>query len=54
MDRPEVQRVLFHPRTAEQTPLPAGTEEINIEVEPGVVIGCRFFSAGKEKPTILF
>jgi len=54
MDRLEVQRVLFHPRTAEQTPLPAGAEEINIEVEPGVVIGCRFFSAGKEKPTILF
>ncbi len=54
MDRPEVQRILFHPRTAERTLLPAGAEDIDIEVEPGVVIGCRFFSAGKEKPTILF
>jgi pimeloyl-ACP methyl ester carboxylesterase len=54
MDRPEVQRVLFHPRTAARTPLPAGAEDIDIEVEPGVVIGCRFFAAGKEKPTILF
>jgi pimeloyl-ACP methyl ester carboxylesterase len=54
MDRPEVQRVLFHPRTAERTSLPAGAEDIDIEVEPGVVIGCRFFSAGKDKPTILF
>ncbi|MCI5124994.1 MAG: alpha/beta fold hydrolase [Candidatus Electrothrix sp. AR5] len=54
MDRPEVQRVLFHPRTAERTPLPAGAEDIDIEVEPGVVIGCRFFAAGKDKPTILF
>ncbi|MCI5163054.1 MAG: alpha/beta hydrolase [Candidatus Electrothrix sp. AX5] len=54
MDRPEVQRVLFHPRTAERTSLPAGAEDIDIEVEPDVVIGCRFFSAGKDKPTILF
>ncbi len=54
MDRPEVQRVLFHPRAAERTLLPAGAEDIDIEVEPGVVIGCRFFSAGKNKPTILF
>lgn len=54
MDRPEVQRILFHPRTAERTLLPAGAEDIDIEVEPGVVIGCRFFSAGKDKPTILF
>ncbi|MCI5212516.1 MAG: alpha/beta hydrolase, partial [Candidatus Electrothrix sp. ATG2] len=54
MDSPEVQRILFHPRTTGRTPLPAGAEDIAIEVEPGVVIGCRFFSAGKEKPTILF
>ncbi|MCI5164841.1 MAG: alpha/beta hydrolase [Candidatus Electrothrix sp. GM3_4] len=54
MDRPEVQRVLFYPRTAERTSLPAGAEDIDIEVKPGVVIGCRFFSAGKDKPTILF
>ena len=54
MDRPETQRILFHPRATERTPLPAGAEDIALEVEPGVVIGCRFFSAGKEKPTILF
>ncbi|CAK8718147.1 Serine aminopeptidase S33 domain-containing protein [Candidatus Electrothrix laxa] len=54
MDRPEVQRVLFHPRTAGPIPLPAGAENVDIEVESGIVIGCRFFSAGQEKPTILF
>ncbi|MCI5141447.1 MAG: alpha/beta hydrolase [Candidatus Electrothrix sp. ATG1] len=54
MDRPETQRILFHPRATERTPLPAGAEDIALEVESGVVIGCRFFSAGKEKPTILF
>jgi hypothetical protein len=54
MDRPEVQRILFHPRVSEPTALPAGAEDIDIEVEPGITIGCRFFSAGKDKPTILF
>ncbi len=54
MDRPEVQRILFHPRVSEQTALPTGAEDIAVEVEPGVSIGCRFFAAGKDKPTILF
>ena len=54
MDSPQIQRMLFHPRTAKRTPLPAGAEDIDIEVEPGIVIGCRFFAAGKDKPTILF
>ncbi|MCI5149037.1 MAG: alpha/beta hydrolase [Candidatus Electrothrix sp. MAN1_4] len=54
MDSPEVQRILFHPRVSEPTPLPPGAEDITVEVEPGVTIGCRFFGAGKDKPTILF
>ena len=54
MDSPEIQRILFHPRVSEPTPLPPGAEDIAVEVEPGVTIRCRFFVAGKEKPTILF
>ncbi len=56
MDSPEVQRILFHPRRVMRTDLPTGAEDIDIdiEVEPGVKIGCRLFTAGKEKPTILF
>ncbi|MCI5158532.1 MAG: alpha/beta hydrolase [Candidatus Electrothrix sp. AUS1_2] len=54
MDRPEIQRILFHPRTTERTPLPPNAEDIAIGVAPGIVIGCRFFVAGKEKPTILY
>ncbi|WP_339132929.1 MAG: alpha/beta fold hydrolase [Candidatus Electrothrix sp. GW3-4] len=54
MDSPEVQRILFHPRTVARTPVSAGAEDVDIEVEPGVVIGCRFFAAGKDKPTLLF
>jgi pimeloyl-ACP methyl ester carboxylesterase len=54
MDSPEIQRMLFHPRRVMRTDLPTGAEDIDIEVEPGVKIGCRLFTADKEKPTILF
>jgi hypothetical protein len=54
MDSPEVQRILFHPRVSERTPVPPGAEDLDIEVEPGVTLGCRFFVAGKDKPTILY
>lgn len=54
MNRPEVQRVLFHPRVAARTALPLGAVDIDIEAEPGVLIGCRLFTAEKDAPTILF
>ncbi|MCI5224917.1 MAG: alpha/beta hydrolase, partial [Candidatus Electrothrix sp. AR4] len=54
MDSPEVQRILFYPRSAARTDLPAGASDVDIEVEPGIKIGCRLFTAAKERPTILF
>jgi alpha-beta hydrolase superfamily lysophospholipase len=54
MNRSEVQRVLFRPRTAARTPLPPGAADIDVAVEPGIVIGCRLFTADKAAPTILF
>ena len=54
LDSPEVSSVLFHPRTTPETAPPAGTVNINIQVAPGVIIGCRLFMADKEAPTILF
>lgn len=54
MHRPEVQRVLFRPRAAARTALPPGAADIDIEVAPGVSIGCRLFTADKAAPTILF
>lgn len=54
MDSPEVQRILFHPRVSKRTPAPPGAEDLDIEVEPNVSLGCRLFVAGKDKPTILF
>ncbi|WP_417911495.1 alpha/beta hydrolase [Candidatus Electronema sp. TJ] len=54
MNRPEVQRVLFRPRAAARTVLPPGAADIDIEVAPGITIGCRLFTADKAAPTILF
>jgi len=54
MNRPEVQRVLFRPRTAARTPLPPGATDIDVAVAPDVLIGCRLFTADKTAPTILF
>ncbi|WP_417910065.1 alpha/beta hydrolase [Candidatus Electronema sp. PJ] len=54
MNRPEVQRVLFRPRAATRTALPTGATDIDIEIEPGITIGCRLFTADKTAPTILY
>jgi uncharacterized protein len=54
MNRPEVQKVLFRPRAAARTALPTGATDIDVAVEPGVLIGCRLFTADKTAPTILF
>jgi len=54
LDSPEIGQLLFYPRTIDKTVPPAGATDIDIEVEPGVTIGCRLFAAAKEAPTILF
>jgi len=54
MDSPEIQQMLFNPRATRRTELPAGAVDLDIEVEPGIILGNRLFTAGKEAPTILF
>ncbi len=54
MDSPEVQQILFHPRVTQKTELPAGAIDLDIEVEPGITLGNRLFTADKDVPTILF
>lgn len=53
LDQPSVHRVVFHPRPA------YGSEErdernVIFDVEPGIRIGCRFYSSARTSPTILF
>jgi alpha-beta hydrolase superfamily lysophospholipase len=45
---------LFFPTKTAHTAPPADAVDIDIEVAPGVTIGCRLFTADKEAPTILF
>jgi fermentation-respiration switch protein FrsA (DUF1100 family) len=55
LDVPEVLLRLFHPRP-ETTSLqpPTTAREILIPVDQGVVIGARWYAAGKVAPTLLF
>jgi pimeloyl-ACP methyl ester carboxylesterase len=55
LDVPEVLLRLFHPRpeSASFQP-PTSTREILIPVDQDVVIGARWYAAGKSAPTLLF
>jgi len=54
LDAPEVSKHLFYPRATPKTELPPGAADIDIEVTPGITIGCRLFTADKDAPTIMF
>lgn len=55
LDRPEVLRVLFHPRREDEFgPGRPGTLTITFEVEPGLHIGGRLYPASHHAPAILY
>jgi pimeloyl-ACP methyl ester carboxylesterase len=55
LDIPEVLLRLFHPRPESPSwDPPASAREILIPVAEGVVIGARWYSAGKDAPILLF
>lgn len=54
MDHPAIQKILFHPRSIARNSPPQGATDIDIEVEPGVTLGCRLFTADPQAPTLLF
>lgn len=54
LDQPEVLATIFYPEKCAKTPLPDNAREIEIEVEDGIVIGCRFFVHDQASPTILY
>jgi len=54
LDQPEILNVLFHPRQSAPTPLPHGATDMEIEVEPGIQLPCRFFAASPEAPILIF
>lgn len=55
LDRPEVLALLFYPRKElPEVPVTPKAMSHSIQVDEGVSIGCRFYPASKEVPTILF
>jgi uncharacterized protein len=55
LDRPEILMFLFHPRPEWGSPPSRdGVVEVLIPVEEGVVVGGRYYIAGKRAPNILF
>jgi uncharacterized protein len=53
LDQPAIHQILFYPYRFED----AGQDDPRnffIEVEPGIKIGCRFYHAGHQFPSILF
>ena len=55
LDRPEILRVLFHPRSEYGAGVkPAGAMDVLIPVEADVVVGGRFHMAHPSAPNILF
>ena len=54
LDDPAFLSSIFHPRLSEITPLPEGAIDVEIEVEPNVIIGCRFYIHDISGPNIIF
>lgn len=53
LDRPEVLRVLFHPRH-DNSMIAPGAVAIAVEVEPKVTIGGRLYPGAPDSPVLLF
>jgi uncharacterized protein len=58
LDRPEILEIIFpiagYSSYSGETSLPPGASLHYIEVEPGVLLGCGLWPAGKHLPTILY
>lgn len=54
LDHPAQLASIFHPRSCEITPLPPGAIDVEIETEPGIHIGCRFYIHDISSPNVLF
>lgn len=54
LDQPELLSLIFYPRRCPVTPLPKGAVDVNIEVAPDIIIGCRFYIHDPASPNILF
>ena len=54
LDHTEILQYLFHPHPTEQDAKPEYSYDIDVIVEDGVKLGCRFFLENLAAPTILY
>lgn len=52
LDRPEILRVMFHPRKCPRNIPPDRAVDLDIQVASGISTGCRMFNADKDAPVI--
>jgi alpha-beta hydrolase superfamily lysophospholipase len=52
IDRPEILALLFPAPGKEHSPCPSGAEDIDLETGSGVVLHCRYYSAGQDAPVL--
>jgi hypothetical protein len=54
LNRPEITRLLFHPRPDFRYNLPKNALDYLVQVDDGVSVGMRLYLEGRDKPSILF
>lgn len=54
LDKPEILTAIFHPRIEARSQTPPSCEEIQLEVDRGITLGCRFFLSNPENCSIIY
>jgi alpha-beta hydrolase superfamily lysophospholipase len=54
LDRPEILKEVFYPRKSQSKPLAPNAQDHLIEVDEGVRVGCRYYTIGKNYPSLLY
>ncbi len=54
LDTPAILSSIFFPRNCERTTLPPGAQDVDIETESGIIIGCRFYIKDRNAPNLIF
>lgn len=54
LDQPEILSHIFFPLRTARTPLPEKARDIAVKVDDDVMLGCRFYEASPEAPSLLY
>lgn len=54
LDRPEILATIFYPRKSSAKRLANNAKDHFIEVDKGIKIGCRYYTIGKNRPSLLY